>query len=176
MKTYLTLFAALLMVLCGPTLLLAAQSVATTTRATAETVASATAMGQQSFASLLLSFFLPRLLEALKRWEKFSWIKEGAARTNRFVAIAVSVAQGSGLTWVYHRASEAAGNQGDGWQFVLGSKHSSAEEWLLACLVSFAAQQYFYEQMPAVQADSMAAALSRALKTQPITKKKGGKK
>lgn len=153
MKSYTKLFIILCALCMGP--ILYAQAV------NPEAAPTAVALGQQSLASMLLSFFLPRLMEVLKRIEKFPWIKDGAAKGNRWFAAGVSALQGSGLTWVYH-ASDAA--HPDGWSFALGSKHSSFEEWVIACLISFAAQQYFYEQLPSVQADSMARALKKVLK------------
>lgn len=160
MRTTLRLSCSLLTVLLLGTVF-APILIAQTTQVSPEQAASAAALGQQSLASLLLSFFMPRMLEALKEWDRFHWLKAGAARANRIFAACVSVVQGSGLTWTYHRAGELAGSP-DGWQFVLGSKHSSFEEWALACLVAFAAQQYFYEHLPAVQAEAIARAVKES--------------
>jgi len=153
MRSYTKLFIILCAVGFGPVLY--AQAV------NPDATPTAVALGQQSMASGLLSFFMPRFLEWLKKLEKFPWIKDGAAKANRWFAVSVSVLQGSGLTWAYHSADAA---HPDGWSFAFGSKHSSFEEWIVACLVSFAAQQYFYEQLPSVQADSMARALKKVLK------------
>lgn len=130
----------------------------TAAQQTAETVKNVNMMGQQSFASLLMSFFMPRIMEGLKNWKKFPWLQEGAAKLNRGVALLVSVLQGTGLTWAYHRAAEGSH---DGWQFIIGSQHSSFEEWIIACFVAWAAQQYFYEQLPSVRADAIARAMAR---------------
>lgn len=150
MRRYWPLLVGFFVLLVGPTM------IAQNAQATADTVAGVNALGQQSFASLLLSFFMPRVLEFLKRWKAFPLIQEGAAKLNRLIAILVSVVQGTGLTWAYHAATGGSG----GWQFVLGSKHSTFEEWVVACLVAFAAQQFFYEQLPTVRADAMARALA----------------
>lgn len=151
MKRYWTLIVILLVVFFAPVVL------AQVSGADPETVASAALLGQQSFASLLISFFMPRIMEALKTWQRFPLMKQGAAKLNRWAAIGASVLQGSGLTYSYHQS-------GDGWQFVLGSHHSSFDEWMLACLVAFAANQYFYEQLPSVQAESIARAIKSAIK------------
>lgn len=153
MRNYTRLFIILCAVCMGP--IIYAQAVSP------EATPTAVALGQQSVASGLLSFFMPRLLEWLKKLRQVPWIQEGAAKANRWIAIGVSVAQGSGLTWAYHSADAL---HPDGWSFAFGSKHSSFEEWIVACLLSFAAQQYFYEQLPSVQADSMARALQKVLK------------
>jgi hypothetical protein len=155
MKRYLILAAAAAVCFAAPGIYAQAAG------APAEQAASAAALGQQGFASLLQSFLVPRVFAWLKRLDSVPWIREGAKRANRVAAVGVSIVQGSGLTWVYHRAGEVGSP--DGWQFVLGSKHSSFEEWAMACLVSFAAQQYFYEQLPSTQVESMARAFSVAV-------------
>lgn len=141
---------------------LAAQGLA---GSTAEQAAAVNLLGQQSFASLLLSFFMPRVFEFFKRWDRIPWLREGARRANRIGAIGISVLQGSGLTWAYQSGALGIDGASHGWQFVIGSKHSSIEEWAVACLFSFAAQQYFYEQLPATQADAMARAFTDAART-----------
>ncbi len=116
--------------------------------------AAAAALGQQSFASVLLSFYTPRILEYLKEWDRFPLIERGATVANRAVAIGVSVLQGAGLTWAYHSGA-------DGWSFVMGSHHSTFGEFGLAVATAFAAQQYFYEQLPATQAHANVYAAAR---------------
>lgn len=116
--------------------------------------AAAAALGQQSFASILLSFYTPRILEYLKEWDRFPLIERGAAQANRLVAIGVSILQGAGLTWAYHSGA-------DGWSFVMGSHHSTFGEFALAVATAFAAQQYFYEQLPSTQAHANAFAAAR---------------
>ena len=156
------LTAALVVTWCGVRLF--AQTPAPPMAADSQTGAAAAALGQQGIVQLVISFFIPRFLEWAKRWKYFPMWEVGAARLNRIVAVLVAAGQSAGLTAVYHRGTTLPdGSVTDGWQFIIGSNHSSFEEFAVAGLIAFGSQQFFYEQMPKVQASALADAFLKAL-------------
>jgi hypothetical protein len=154
MWRYSTLIVLLLIAGTGP--ILFAQAV------NPEQIPQASALGQQGVISVILSFYLPRLMEILKGWKRFPLLQDGARRLNQFIAVLVATAQSVGLTYTYHSGQ-------DGWTLMFGSGHSSIEEFGVAFALTLATQQFFYEQIPAVQADNFTRAMISAVEKMNLT-------
>jgi hypothetical protein len=88
--------------------------------------------------SMLLAFYLPRILAWLKVQSWFPFLEDGRRHINRLTAVLVALGSAMGLHWGF--------SHGDtGWQFIIGGPQMTIVGFLVDFARQFAAQQFFYE-------------------------------